>query len=410
MTKHYNDLKAFPELNLEELQNRAKDWVDYFYAVIFEKILLYHHDKRPLLYSHDKRRYELIPKESRIFHYWRSIEYVLVFVVSNFQDINLSNIELYPVTSVKREFKLDVERFYELWEWIPSLKQILNPDQFVNSPTDIDRHHLFNSDFCNKVYNSPTDENFYKKWRTILKRPHEELDRDFVRDDKPHWVLYPAEPVLVVEHEAQPNRYEFYQEGPSWTIIYEGEVLRGLKGKGFEELHFLVKNERKIFHINEIIQETEKVPPDSLSKTAEFNAKQGKNDKTSKDSTNHRDLADDKFKKELKEKRISLQKAVQEAENNNDIPRLEKAKMELERFYKFRAEYFGKNGKARKVVDETTNSKNRVNRRIERALKEIKKYDENTFNHFHTAIKKTNNNYFLQYNPVRHIDWITEKK
>ena len=106
MTKHHNDLEAFPNLKLEELQNRAKDWVDYFYAVTFEEILLYHHDKRPLLYSHDKRRYELIPKESRIFHYWRSIEYVLVFVVSNFQDINLSNIELYPVTSVKREFKL----------------------------------------------------------------------------------------------------------------------------------------------------------------------------------------------------------------------------------------------------------------------------------------------------------------
>ena len=157
MTKHHNDPKAFPNLKLEELQNRAIDWVDYFYAVTFEEILLYHHDRRPLLHPHDKRRYELIPKESRIFRYWRSIEYVLVFVISNYPAIDLSKIEDYPMGVVKEGGKLFTKRINGsddndgLWEWIHSLKQILNPDQIVNSPTDRD---------------------FYKKCRKILKRPN----------------------------------------------------------------------------------------------------------------------------------------------------------------------------------------------------------------------------------------------
>ena len=80
---------------------------------------------------------------------------------------------------------------YELWEWIHSLRQILNPDKFVNSPADIDQEHsLFDRDFRYDVYNSTPPENFYKRWRTILKRPGEKLDRDFVREDQPFWVLY----------------------------------------------------------------------------------------------------------------------------------------------------------------------------------------------------------------------------
>lgn len=187
MPQQYNDKKAFHDLKLEELQNRAKDWVDDFQAIQFEKILLYHHDQRIPQYFNRRSPY---------LHHWRSLKYVLIFLVSNYQNIKLSEISDYPLKTVEYrknyilKKNVQLEGNLELWEWIKSLKEILYPDQFVNSPIDIHKHHLFHSDFYSEVYKSQIDEKFYKKWRIIIKRPNEKFDKDFVREDKPFWVLY----------------------------------------------------------------------------------------------------------------------------------------------------------------------------------------------------------------------------
>jgi hypothetical protein len=215
MTKHYIDLKAFPNLKFEELQNRAKDWVDGFDAIKFGQILLYHHDKRPSKY---------IYTASRFFRDWRSIKYVLVFVVSNYPDKDLSKFKDFPMGVEIKGGDLITKKINGsddnngLWDWIYSLRQIENPAQFVNSPADIDKHPLFDSDFCNEVYNSPPDENFYKKWRTILKRPHEKLDSDLVRDDKPFWVIYPKSSVKVEKDELKYKEFNC-PPGTSWEQI-----------------------------------------------------------------------------------------------------------------------------------------------------------------------------------------------
>ena len=119
MTNHHNDHKAYPNLKFEELQNRAKDWIDDFPAVKIEQILLYHHDRRlPKFFNTAFRQ----------FQDWRSLRYVPVFVVSNFPEFNLSNIQEYPMGVEKKDGKLVVQRNngsddnYELWEWIHSLK------------------------------------------------------------------------------------------------------------------------------------------------------------------------------------------------------------------------------------------------------------------------------------------------
>jgi hypothetical protein len=47
------------------------------------------------------------------------------------------------------------------------------------------------------------------------------------------------------------SKYVFHQTGPSWTIGYEGKPLRGLRGKGFKDIHILVINVNTTFHIDD---------------------------------------------------------------------------------------------------------------------------------------------------------------
>ena len=47
-------------------------------------------------------------------------------------------------------------------------------------------------------------------------------------------------------------KFAFYPEGPTWTITYDGETIRGLRGKGFQYLHYLVANQNKQFFSSDL--------------------------------------------------------------------------------------------------------------------------------------------------------------
>jgi hypothetical protein len=119
------------------------------------------------------------------------------------------------------------------------------------------------------------------------------------------------------------------------------------------------------------------------------------------------DLIYGKSHTELKEKYHHLKQEVKTAEDNNDIPKIEKAKQELDDFNKYYYEYLKPKGGVRKSIDPITRARNRISKRIERALNELKKHDENAGRHFYNALKPINS-YFFSYIPDRHIDWLIE--
>ena len=57
---------------------------------------------------------------------------------------------------------------------------------------------------------------------------------------------------ILDKAKVQEAKYEFFAEGPTWTIIFNGKALRGLRGSGFRYLLFLVKNQRRQYHTNQL--------------------------------------------------------------------------------------------------------------------------------------------------------------
>jgi hypothetical protein len=188
--------------------------------------------------------------------------------------------------------------------------------------------------------------------------------------------------------------YVFLQEGPSWTITYEGKTVRGLTGKGFAIIHYLVSNKGKTFSIADLAREFDKV---------EY--------RMATDSAN---IIEDKSMIEglesplekLKHAYGELKNDLRKAEDANDLPRIEKAKHELQEFEKHAAQDLNIHGKTRKFSNETFKAKDRIRRRIERALDILKQHDENTYLHFRRVLSPINS-FFHSYNPDRPINWHT---
>jgi hypothetical protein len=218
----------------------------------------------------------------------------------------------------------------------------------------------------------------------------------------------------IAESERQeelPNeRYLFRNDGPSWTIRYEGKTLSGFTGKGFEIIHYLICKKGQVFHISELAKEIDKIDLDESKKLSEIDSEKERDEGNKKKAKNQlidgKDMICGESKKDIKEHFYYLKNELREAENNHDPGRKEKVDKELTEFTKYMNSYFKKGGKSREFADDITRAKGRLSKRIERALKSIKKQDEKMYRHFHSALRPVNS--FLQsYTPDRDIGWLT---
>jgi len=215
-------------------------------------------------------------------------------------------------------------------------------------------------------------------------------------------------------------RYAFYSEGPTWTITFDGKTLRGLRGKGFEYLHYLVLNKHKKLYHSELQQlgstsENDFNDPNKLINLP-IDFEEGDEKKDSDfDQIIKRDIPIEMLDKrsfdELNDERNRLRKEVEEAKKNNDLVRKEKAEKEFEEFSSYLVECFGKkdiNKKARIRIfkDGTKKTKDNIAVNINRALDRIKKDSLITRNHFKKALGSLYSDQ-LSYRPIEDIDWNT---
>lgn len=203
--------------------------------------------------------------------------------------------------------------------------------------------------------------------------------------------------------------YVFRNEGPSWTIIYEGITFRGLKGKGLEIIHYLVRHKGKDFRTSDLSKEFDKttVAEEKKFATDESSSEDGRRFDEMK-SQDVDDIIDDKTKTEVQDYRNRLFQELREAQDNNNIPRIEEIEQEIESLDEYLIASLKRSGKSQQFINETMRVKNRICKRIERALQHLEKRpNKNTYLHFKRALSPINS-FFQSYRPDRHIDWLTE--
>ena len=215
-------------------------------------------------------------------------------------------------------------------------------------------------------------------------------------------------------------RYAFYSEGPTWTIVFDGKTLRGLRGKGFKYLHHLVCNKNKRIYPSELVQLDSFSINDFKGTDKIISAPIDSEDGDKKRKIDFYqiiksdipiEVADERFREDLKKEKDRLRKEVKEATEKNDLDRKEKAIIELKTFSFFWAEYFGKKRKGEKekiriFKDATKKTKDRIAVNINRALERIKQENPKASKHIKDALGSLYSTK-LSYRPSKDIDWQT---
>lgn len=386
-----NDFDFFPHLKIAVLKAHAERWAQEFNQ---GKIL-------------DENSHEIIDHIIRI-------QRIVLYKSGLGAPYGCNYVLVFDVPEIKDEYK-ELIWYHDL---LPN--QIESPA----GPPWIGR------DFFDEVYKHPPHD-ISDEWIFKRRIPGFNLNAEIVEKSKLVLYEYERETSNDVKHangkksadQLQPSQkldsgidkysFVFRKTGPTWTIIYEGTELHGLSGKGFTYIHYLVMQKEKIFHTDELSKEVEgtQLYYPVIDSTESYSDLCGCNNgykKKGKRYTGCNDLIYGKSETELRKHWLFLQKEVSEAEKNNDLHRLTKAKADLEEFATYASEYFGLGGKVRKHTDATTKTKNRITKCIERALNSLKNCDEEgVYRHFQNALSPINS-YELSYTPDRDIDWVTE--
>ena len=193
--------------------------------------------------------------------------------------------------------------------------------------------------------------------------------------------------------------YALYKEGPTWTMIFNGKAIRGLRNKGFLYIAYLIDKKKEQVKIMELAK---------LDKS-ELIEKKPDHEAFSYDSGFENiiiEKIDHKAKALLDDEKKRLEQTLEEAEQTHDTMLINGAQAKLDEFMKYYFEAVGYKGKQKLLADSGKKAKEKITKSIERAIKELEKHDSEAFNHFEKAIKPVNT-YKPMYYPVPDIDWIT---
>ena len=204
-------------------------------------------------------------------------------------------------------------------------------------------------------------------------------------------------------------KYAFYQEGPTWVITFNGTTIRGLRGKGFDYLHYLVSNKNTSYNPEELNQ----IDGYSQEQTEKFNSesdliltdKKYKYSNSNGSGIHHMDMLYGKSENELKKEYYRLRKNKDDAERSNDPILIQQAKENYDNFMEFFSEYASKGGRKKKFEKkEHKNLKNKVAINLKRALERIRKENPTIWKHFDESLSSPYSN-DLYYRPPEDLEW-----
>lgn len=183
-----------------------------------------------------------------------------------------------------------------------------------------------------------------------------------------------------------------YQTGPTWTIIFNRKEITGLRQTGHKYIHYLLQHPNRTFPTKEMEGFVSSRPSredfEEMTGSGSLQKKRGKLSKEKEDNYI-------KQMEELKEYREILnnhERMESEKPGSSDIEPelLRESKKAVSRYLKDYKSKLKSGGVAYEKKEMDRKQQQRISKSIERAVKEIKKYDTATFEHFMNALKPFN--------------------
>ncbi len=198
-----------------------------------------------------------------------------------------------------------------------------------------------------------------------------------------------------IESTRQSVQYAFLKEGPSWAIVWEGKRYFGFRGRGFETLHFLVRNPHQEFNIMQISACTEYEPKRGIEEENYAHNSEGVSHEWS-----HQQIADKKAIQAARKELENLWEEKREACQRDDIETEEGCDKKIKKLQSYL------NEKAFPVAEQKREL-NRIGTQLERAIKNIEKICPQLGAHFRKSLGSLYSS-ALAYRPDNTTEWKTE--
>lgn len=197
------------------------------------------------------------------------------------------------------------------------------------------------------------------------------------------------------------QRYALYKDGASWTLVFDGKKISGLRGSGFKYIQYLVQHRGRQFSTEEISMldgvTSGKADRSYENQEALRAVKAGSPDVSQK-------IGDRRVISNLKKALGDLCQEREQATENNDVGRLDKINEQITQYEEYLREYIGIGAHGRQFNNESKRTQRRITKSVERAVKQLEKYDLRVYRHFITAIHPINS-FSLSYTPLEPLDW-----
>jgi hypothetical protein len=199
-------------------------------------------------------------------------------------------------------------------------------------------------------------------------------------------------------------QYAFFEEPPTWTIIFDGKPIRGLTQGGFRYINYLVANMRKEFSIVDL-NNISGVSLETISSNlkGKFENSDDSEMEPDKSDLKGKKKSDIKNKRKILDELNGLRSDLDQAEINEDIGEQDEIKSKIESIEKYLASTYNPDGTVREINDDIKKTSGRIGVNIKRAINQLKKYNEKAAIHFEDSIQPYANP--ISYTPRENIKW-----
>jgi predicted ATPase len=182
----------------------------------------------------------------------------------------------------------------------------------------------------------------------------------------------PSPAVREREETVQPSVSVFRYEGDYWTIAYQGSVFRLKDSTGMRYLSYLLQHPHKEFHVFDLVDlEAKRRKGGGVLPSRTQAAVLAEPDVHATTGGDAGPLLDAKARAAYKRRLADLQAELAEAQDFNDLGRVEKLQREMTLLSKELAAGFGLNPQRRRVASAAERARVNVTRAIKRALQKI---------------------------------------
>jgi hypothetical protein len=197
------------------------------------------------------------------------------------------------------------------------------------------------------------------------------------------------------------QRYALYKEGASWSLVFDGKKIRGLRGNGFKYIQYLVQHRGQQFSTDDLSL----LDGTASNKTDHgYSYQEGLRTGEAINMSITLEVGDRETISEIKKELGTLYREKDIAEDNNDIGRREQIESEIDRYETYLKEYAEFMEHSKRFNNESKRTQLRIAKSVERAIKQLEKHNRKAYKHFIKAIHPINS-FTLGYNPVEPIDW-----